>query len=335
MSKLFFQFNDPHFFILLTLLPFIYLFSRRASKLNQINFSSVKLFSGITRSRREKSQFVVPLLRMITLALLITALARPQWGNKTTEILSEGIDIILAIDTSGSMKALDFHLEHSEANRLDVVKKVVGDFISRREHDRIGMVIFGEEAYTQCPLTLDYDILRTFLKWVRIGIVGDSTAIGNGLATAVKRLKDQPAKSKIVILLTDGRSNAGEVAPLTAAAIAKEFNIKVYTIGVGSKGPVPYPEETPFGIRKVYAELDLDEDTLKGIAQITGGQYFRATDTEELEKIYGTIDQLEKSEVKMKEYSEYFELYPWFLVSALFSLLIEILLSQLVFVRIP
>ncbi|MBI4410945.1 MAG: VWA domain-containing protein [Deltaproteobacteria bacterium] len=335
MNQLFFQFDDPYFFVLLFLVPVVFLFSRRASGVIKIHFSSVKLFAGVPRSFREKFKFVVPLLRALVLTLFIAALARPQWGNKTTESLSEGIDILLAIDTSGSMKALDFHLERSEANRLDAVKRVVGDFVSKRSHDRIGMVIFGEEAYTQCPLTLDYDVLRTFLKWVRIGVVGDGTAVGNGLATAVKRLKNQPTKSKIIILLTDGRNNAGEIAPLTAAAIAKEFGIKVYTIGVGSKGPVPYPEQTPFGVRKVYAELDLDEDTLKEIAQITGGQYFRATDTGELEEIYGTIDQLEKTEVKVKEYSEYFELYPWFLAAGLLFLVMEVLLAQTLFVRIP
>jgi len=159
----------------------------------------------------------------------------------------------------GVMKALDFHLNNSEANRLDVVKRVVEDFINRRQYDRIGMVVFGEEAYTQCPLTLDYDVLNTFLKWIRIGIVGDGTAIGNALATSVKRLKDKPTKSKIIILLTDGRSNAGEIFPIMAAQIAKEFNIRVYTIGVGSKGPVPYPEKTPFGVRKVMPVKIIDD----------------------------------------------------------------------------
>lgn len=347
MSAHFFQFEDPWFFALLLLLPFIYLFSRTASHSVKINFSSLKLFNGISRSFKERFQFVVPFLGTAALALFIAGLARPQLGNRTTESLSEGIDILLTIDTSGSMKALDFHLapalgglpalpvNDSEANRLDAVKQVVGNFISRRRHDRIGMVIFGEEAYTQCPLTLDYGVLRTFLKWVRIGIVGDGTAIGNALATSVKRLKDQPAKSKIIILLTDGRSNAGEIAPLTAAAIAKEFGIKVYTIGVGGKGPVPYPEETPFGVRRIYAELDQDEETLKEIALITGGKYFSAVNTEELEEIYATIDKLEKTEVKVKEYSEYFELYPWFLLAGLVLLALQAVLSQTVFVRIP
>ncbi|MBI2340526.1 MAG: VWA domain-containing protein [Deltaproteobacteria bacterium] len=285
MSAHFFQFEDPWFFALLLLLPFIYLFSRTASHSVKINFSSLKLFNGISRSFKERFQFVVPFLGTAALALFIAGLARPQLGNRTTESLSEGIDILLTIDTSGSMKALDFH--------------------------------------------------RTFLKWVRIGIVGDGTAIGNALATSVKRLKDQPAKSKIIILLTDGRSNAGEIAPLTAAAIAKEFGIKVYTIGVGGKGPVPYPEETPFGVRRIYAELDQDEETLKEIALITGGKYFSAVNTEELEEIYATIDKLEKTEVKVKEYSEYFELYPWFLLAGLVLLALQAVLSQTVFVRIP
>jgi len=335
MSKVFFQFHDPYYFALLIILPVIYLVYRHAYGLIKIRFSSVKLFSGVDRSIKEKFQFVVPFLRVLALALLIAALARPQIGNQTTEVLSEGVDILLTIDTSGSMKALDFHLRDSEANRLDVVKKVVDDFIYRRKYDRIGMVVFGDQAYTQCPLTLDYNILRSFLRWIRIGIVGDGTAIGNALGTSIKRLKDQKTKSKIIILLTDGRNNSGEISPITAAEIAKEYGIKIYTIGVGSQGPVPYPEKTPFGVRKVYAQLDLDEETLKEIASITGGQYFRATDTDELDEIYQQIDQLEKTEVKIKEYNEFYELFMWFILGGIIVLGSEIILSRTVFQRIP
>lgn len=279
--------------------------------------------------------FLPLLLRFMLLTAVIVGLARPQLANKTTEILSEGIDILLTIDTSGSMKALDFKLNQSEVDRLDVAKSVIKDFISRRSHDRIGMVVFGEKAYTQCPLTLDASTLFQFLNWIQIGIVGDGTAIGNALATSVKRLKDQKTKSKIIILLTDGRNNAGEVDPLTAAQIAKEFGIKIYTIGIGSHGPVPYPQETPLGVRRIFAKLDFDEKTLQKIADLTEGRYFRATDTQELETIYETIDQLEKTEVKVKEYLEVEELYPPVVFLAMVFLLIEVVLSQTIFLKIP
>lgn len=335
MSARFFQFAHPFFLLLLLALPFLFYFYRRQKARLGFYYSSVRQFEGLPRSFKERSQFLLPFLRALTLALLVLALARPQFGNRFSETLSEGIDILLTIDTSGSMKALDFHLQGSEANRLDVVKKVVGDFVSKRPYDRIGMVVFGEEAYTQCPLTTDTQTLHNFLDLIRIGIAGDGTAIGNALATSVKRLKDQKTKSKIIILLTDGRNNAGQIAPEKAAQIAKEFNIKVYTIGVGSHGPVPYPEDTPFGVRKVYANLDFDEATLQNIASETGGKYFRATDTKELAEIYSTIDQLEKSEVKIKQFSEYNELYLYFLLPALFLFMLEQLLARTVFLRIP
>lgn len=335
IQRYFFHFGSPYFLILLLLVPFIFFIYYRSYGQAKIRFSSLKLFSSFKKSRKESFKFILPLLRGLSLVFLIIALARPQLGTKSTEVLSEGVDILLTIDTSGSMKALDFHLKGSEVNRLDVVKNVVSDFIERRDYDRMGMIIFGEEAYTQCPLTLDHNILLSFLQWIRIGIIGDGTAIGNALAVSVKRLKDQPTKSKVIILLTDGRNNAGEVDPITAAQIAKKYGIKVYTIGVGSRGPVPYPEETPFGVRQVLARLDLDEDTLKQIADITFGRYFRATETDELEEIYQTIDQLEKTEIKMKEYNDYHELYMWFVIIGLVLMILEIGLSHTIFMRIP
>lgn len=326
-----FRFENPAFLFLLAL-PILYRFIQ--IKRSSFYFSSLALFEDRRGWRAGLDQSLI-LFRSIIFMLLVLGLARPQWTNTTTEVLTEGIDILLTIDTSGSMQALDFQLNGSEVNRLDVVKNVVSDFISRRPYDRIGMVIFGETAYTQCPLTRDGKTLQRFLEWIRIGIVGDGTAIGSALATSVKRLKDQPTKSKIVILLTDGRNNAGEIAPLRAAEIAKEYGIKVYTIGVGSRGLVPYPQQTPFGVRRTYARLDIDDKTLGEIAQITGGQYYRATQTEELEKIYETIDQLEKTEAKIKEYRENRELYGYFLLGALGILLIEILLGRTVLLRIP
>lgn len=263
------------------------------------------------------------------------ALARPQSGNKTTEVTTEGIDIMLCLDTSGSMQALDFKWDNERQNRLQVVKRVVGNFIKGRTNDRIGMVVFGEAAFTQCPLTLDYGVLLSFLDQVEIGMAGDSTAIGSALGTCVKRLKDLKSKSKVVILLTDGRNNAGSLSPETAAEIATTFSIKTYTVGVGTEGEVPFLVDSIFGKRYVYQRVDLDEDTLKEIARITGGTYFKATDTKALEAIYNQIDQLEKTKVEVKEYMEYNELFRWFLVPGLACILLEIILANTRFRKIP
>lgn len=335
MSQSFFQFHDPAAFLLLFTVPLIFLISTRPSKALSLKFSSIKLLDGLPHSMRERGLIVPVLLRSLILILAITALARPQWGTRTTEVTTEGVDILLTLDTSGSMKALDFTLDGRQVNRLEVVKRVVDQFISQRTHDRIGMVIFGERAYTQSPLTLDADTLRLFLDWIEIGIAGDGTAIGSALAVSVKRLTKEKTKSKLVILLTDGRNNAGEVSPLTAAEIAKDHGIKVYTIGVGSEGRIPYPQETPFGTHIVYAELDLDEGLLKQIAETTGGKYYRATDTAELEEIYAEIDQREKTPIEEKHFEEVRELFPVSLISALLLLLLEIFLSQTVLRRIP
>jgi len=274
-------------------------------------------------------------LRCLAIALFVIALARPQSGTKASEVLTEGIDIVLCLDTSGSMQALDFKWENERQNRLQVVKKVVSDFIKGRKNDRIGMVVFGEEAFTQCPLTLDYGVLLSFLDQVKIGMAGDSTAIGSALGTCVKRLKELKSKSKVVILLTDGRNNAGRVSPETAAKIAKTFNIKTYTIGVGTEGEVPFLVDTIFGKKYVYQRVDLDEDTLKEIANITGGKYFKATNTKALEEIYNQIDKLEKTKVEVKEYMEYEELFGWFLLPALACILLEIVLANTRFRKIP
>ncbi|HKY64290.1 MAG TPA: VWA domain-containing protein [bacterium] len=267
-------------------------------------------------------------LLALALACLVVALARPQRGRAETEVTSEGIDIMLSIDASGSMAAMDFKLDGEAVDRLTVVKKVVGDFLRQQKGDRLGMVIFGEEAYTQCPLTLDYDVLIQLLDHVTIGIAGDATAIGDGLALAVKRLRDQPGKSKVVILLTDGRNNAGSISPEKAAEIAKTFNVKVYTIGIGTKGKVPFPQPGIFGNRLIYVNLDMDEDTLRNIAEVTGGKYFFATDTKKLEAIYKEIGQLEKTKAKVKHYEVYEEWYYYLAGLGLGLLLLEALLSS-------
>jgi Ca-activated chloride channel family protein len=279
--------------------------------------------------------YVLVLLRCLALVLLIIALARPQSGTKASEVLTEGIDIMLCLDTSGSMQALDFKWKNERHNRLEVVKKVVSDFIKGRTNDRIGMVVFGEEAFTQCPLTLDYGVLLNFLDQVEIGMAGDSTAVGSALGACVNRLKERKSKSKVIILLTDGRNNAGSINPQTAAEIAKTFDIKVYTVGVGTEGEVPFLVDTIFGKKYMYQRVELDEETLKEIAAITGGSYFKATNTEALEEIYKKIDKLEKTKVEVKEYMEYEELFGWFLLAGLLCILFEVILRNTRFRKIP
>ncbi len=278
---------------------------------------------------------IPPLLRFTAIALMIFALARPQEGHKMTEIVSTGVDIVLAIDTSGSMKALDFQRDRKRIDRLEMVKAVLSEFISKREHDRIGMVVFGDEAFTQCPLTLDHNILLSFLDKLKIGIAGDSTAIGSAIGIAIKRLKDLKSKSKVIILLTDGRNNAGQLLPIQAAEAAKAFNIKIYTIGVGTRGKAPFLVDTLFGKQYVYQNVEIDEKSLQEIAEMTGAKYFRATDLETLENIYEQIDLLEKSEVKTIDHSEYKELFNFFLVPGILLFLTEILLTNTRLRRIP
>lgn len=256
------------------------------------------------------------LLPYIALILIIVALARPQKLEKESQVLSEGIDLILAIDVSESMAALDFQLNGERVNRLSVVKKVVKDFIKKQVGNRLGMVLFGEAAYTQSPITLDYEVLKQLLEQAKIGMAGNGTAVGEGLALSVKRLKDLESKSKVVILLTDGRNNSGKISPEKAAQIAKTFNIKVYTIGIGTVGKVPFPRQTPFGTRMIYVELDLDQEALEKIANITGGRYFYAGDTERLKEIYEEINQMEKTEVEVKHYEHTEELFYYFVLAS-------------------
>ena len=328
----FFRFEDPWFLILFLIIP--YLLWKRKEQL-AISYSSLEILQNI-RAIQVGFLSTIPLvLRLFALSLFIMALARPQEGQKRTEILSMGVDIMLALDTSGSMKALDFIQNDKRDTRLTMVKDVVSKFIENRTNDRMGMVVFGSEAYTQCPLTLDQNILQSFLSKLDIGMAGDSTAIGSAIGIAVKRLKDLKSDSKLIILLTDGRNNAGNLAPLQAAQTAKAFGIKIHTIGVGTRGKAPFLVNSIFGQRYVYQEVDIDEDTLKEISKITGGQYFRATDLESLKLIYKKIDQMEKSEVKIFDHSEYTELFHYFLIPAILILFLEVTLSNTIFRRLP
>lgn len=274
-------------------------------------------------------------LRAICLFLLILAAARPQFYNVSREIRSPGVDIMLAIDTSGSMQALDFKLDGKSVDRLTAVKKVVSDFIEKREMDRIGLVVFGEEAFTQSPLTLDKGLLLDLVSRMEIGMAGDSTAVGSAIAISGKRLKDLDAKSRTLILLTDGRSNAGQVTPEQAAEAVRALGVKIYTIGVGGRGPAPFKVNTLFGERIIKQSVDLDEGTLQKIAGIGNGKYFRAADSKGLVEIYDIIDKEEKTEIKVKEFFHFRELYRFFLIPALLILGLELVLRTTVLRVIP
>jgi len=275
---------------------------------------------------------MLPALRGVALILMITALARPEKVSAEREYQTRGVDIVIALDLSGSMLAEDFKPE----NRMAVAKQEAIKFIKGRENDRIGLVVFARKAFTQCPLTLDYEVLTNLLNELQIGMIADGTAIGLGLAQAVNRLRNSDAKSKVIILITDGENNAGNIDPITAAELAKTFGIKVYTIGVGRGGLVPFPVNDPlFGKRYVQAEVAIDEMTLKRIADITGGLFFRARDPQSLAEIYEKINQLEKTEVKVTEYRSYEPLFFHFLIPALIFLCFEAVLAQIVLLKVP
>ena len=314
------EFAHPGFFLLLIFIPIMvaYYIWREQKLQGYLSVSAVKGFSVPVKSIIPKLRHSGIVLRSLAIAALIIALARPQsslsWQNSTTE----GIDIMIASDISGSMLAEDF-----KPNRLEAGKNIAIDFIKDRPDDRIGLVIFSGESFTQCPLTIDHDVLINLFKDVKYGMIEDQTAIGMGLATAVNRLKDSEAKSKVIILLTDGSNNTGSISPLTAAEIAKDFNIRVYTVGIGTHGYAPYPVPTPYGVQYQNMKVDVDEGTLTKIAEITGGKYFRATDNETLKHIYEQIDKLEKAKIDVTQYHKKTEMFLPFAIIALCLLLLE------------
>ena len=319
-------------FIVVAIGLLVYYFKVKKAKAATIRYSDVGLVRRVKPSFRLKERHIVPILRAVAIIFLALALARPQAGRKGQEISSEGVDIILVLDISGSMRAEDFKPQ----NRLYVAKQVIKDFIKGRHSDRMGLVVFSRQSFTQCPLTLDYGVLLNFLDKVDFGMTEDGTAIGLSIANAVNRLKESDAKSKVIILLSDGRNNAGEIDPLTAAQVAKTMNVKIYTIGAGKPGNAPYPIDDPiFGRRYVYIENEIDEPTLKQIAQITGGEYFRAKDEKALAQIYEQISEMEKTKIKVKEYLQYNELFSRFAVVGLFFLVIEIILANTRYRKIP
>jgi Ca-activated chloride channel family protein len=329
-------FQNPWVFILLPVAAAVLLYSRKGKRQPALRFSTGILLDGLKPTPKLKLRKGVIILRMLALILIIIALSRPQLMLQESRRETEGIDIVLAIDTSTSMRAEDFELGGKRDNRLEVVRDVVKDFISRRHSDRIGIVAFAANAYTVSPLTLDYGWLLQNLERVKTGMTEDGTAIGSGISSALNRLKDSEAKGKVVILLTDGRNNAGKISPLTAADAARALNIKVYTIGAGSKGLVPYPAKDYYG-NTVYrqVQIDIDEETLKKIAEKTKALYYRATDTTSLRNIYEEIDKIEKTPIEEKGYTEYKELFPLFLIPALALLILEVILKNTLLRRIP
>ena len=327
------HFASPYYLWLLTaLVPMAgYYVWRTLQGGAAIQISSV---DGVVRAPKTIRYYLRHLpfvLRAAAFALLVVALARPQDVERLSHTNTEGIDIMLAIDVSGSMLARDFR-----PDRITAAKEVAGSFIADRYGDRIGLVAFAGEAFTQSPLTTDQSTLQTLLARIRSGLIEDGTAIGNGLATAINRLRESEAKSKVIILLTDGVNNRGEIAPVMAAEIAKEQGIRVYTIGVGTEGMAPYPAIDMFGnITFVNQKVEIDEKTLTAISDMTGGKYFRATDKAKLKAIYDEINQLEKSKVEVTEHVSYHELYLAWVLAALGLLLAEFLLANLVLKRIP
>jgi Ca-activated chloride channel homolog len=323
--------NPELFYLLLVIVPMAawYIFRQKRNTAS-IQVSSTASVFKAPKTIRHYLRHLVFICQMIAIAFFVVVLARPQSSSNWENVTTEGIDIIIALDISSSMLARDF-----SPDRLEAAKNVAMEFISGREHDRMGLVVFAGEAFTQCPLTTDRAVLLNLFKDIQSGLIEDGTAIGNGLATGVSRLKDSEAISRVVILLTDGENNRGEVAPMTAAEIAKTFGIRVYTVGVGSVGTAPYPVQTPFGIELRDMEVKIDEDLLTQIASITGGQYFRATSNKKLEEIYKEIDALEKSKIDVQQYNRKSEEFlPFAILGALF-LIAGLFLRTTIFRNIP
>lgn len=324
--------NPTYLYLLLLLIPLIGWYIYKLSKSQaSMQVSSSEVFQlPEARSWKIYLRHVPFLLRMVLIALLIMVLARPQSTNSWQNSSTEGIDIMLAMDISSSMLAQDL-----KPNRLEAAKDVAASFINGRQNDNIGLVVFAAESFTQCPLTTDHTVLLNLFKDIQPGIIQDGTSIGLGLANAVSRIKDSQAKSKVIILLTDGVNNAGEIAPITASEIAKTFGVRVYTIGVGTQGEAPYPFQTAFGIQYQNVPVEIDEPTLKQIAATTGGQYFRATDNASLKAIYEEIDQMEKTKISVQEFSKKQEEYMQWALLVLLLLLVEVLLKNTLLRNIP
>jgi Ca-activated chloride channel family protein len=330
------RFLQPEWFWALAVLPLIVLWRGRRGPVAAVEFSDVSLARDVARRTRSRIGGIVWLLPIVAAAFMIVGLARPQRTNSRTEVTANGIDIVLGLDVSGSMQALDFAVNNSRINRIEVVKAVVAQFIEERPNDRIGIIAFAGSPYLVSPLTLDHDWLLQNLERVNVGGQDDGTAIGSAIAAAVNHLRTTTAKSKVVILLTDGVNNTGKIAPLAAAEAARALGVKVYTIGVGVRGKAPIPIRDEAGkMRIVMAQVDVDEKTLQAVASETGGLFYRATDTDSLQKIYEQINRYEKSAQSVQRFEHVEELYRWPLFPALALLGLGVILQQTRFRRLP
>ena len=328
-----YEFADPALLWLLLCVPALawWYFGRRRRRSGSLLYSDLSAVRRADTRRGGRWRYVLPVLRLLALAALVVAFARPRAGVTSENILTEGIDIVLVLDISSSMLAEDL-----EPNRLQAAKRVAADFVAGRLNDRIGLVVFAGQAFTQVPLTLDYGVVRDLMDELEVGMVEDGTAVGMGLATAVKRLNASAAESKVVVLLTDGRNNRGEIDPLTAAQMAQALGVRVYTIGAGSRGTARVPVDDPvLGRRYATVRVDVDEETLAEVASTTGGRYFRATDTESLASIYQEIDELETTEIEVQNFTRYTELFHIPLAAGLLLLLVEAGLANTLLRKLP
>jgi Ca-activated chloride channel homolog len=330
-----YTFQHGWFLLGLLALPLFALLRGRKGARPAFVYSSVTLLKNVSKASRSRAGAWLHSLRWLALALLIVAMARPQKTKTETSVRASGVDIVVALDLSGSMESEDFEIKGQRVNRLVVAKDTIAKFIEKRPSDRLGLVAFADQAYIAAPLTLDHVFLQANLQRLALHSIGEQTAIGSALSASVNRLRDIRSKSKIVILMTDGQSNAGKIPPLTAAEAAKALGVKVYTIGVGIRGQAPFPQMTPFGKRYAMVPVDIDEDTLTAIADKTGGKYYRADSTDTLKKVYAEIDQFEKSEAVVKKFVRREELFRWPAVPGLLLLLIEITLANTIWRRLP
>lgn len=331
-----FTFQTPAYLFVIPLIVAGIVLLHRRQRDPSLRFSSLKLVERLGNSWRTRLSVVPFILRLLAVVLFLVALAGPRKILEETYARSEGVDIVLAIDISGSMAAEDFEWQGHRQNRLAVVKKVVADFIDRRPNDRLGIIAFAARAYTVSPMTTDHTWLKANLARLELGLIEDGTAIGSAVMSGLSRLQKSQAKSRVIILLTDGMNNAGKIDPRAAARVAKTSGVKIYTIGAGSRGVVPFPVMDPWG-RKFYqrVQVDIDEGLLREMATTTGGQYYRATDTESLKQIYREIDRLEKVEIEQLHYRQYQELFSSWLWLGLLVLVVELILRETVFLKLP
>jgi Ca-activated chloride channel homolog len=330
------HFLQPEWFWLMALLPIVMLWRGRRGPVAAVEYSDISLAREVSRRSRSRIGLLVWVLPLLACALMIVGLARPQRAHSRTEVTANGIDIVLCLDVSGSMQALDFQVNHQRVNRIEVVKSVVSKFIDERTDDRIGVIAFAGAPYLISPITLDHDWLQQNLERVTVGGADDGTAIGSAIAAGVNRLRLTPAKSKVLILLTDGVNNTGKISPLAAAEAAKAMGVKIYTVAVGVRGDAPIPVRDGAGrMRLVMAKVDVDEKTLQAVADETGGKFYRATDTDSLQKIYEQINQFEKSAQTVQKFERTEELYPWALIPSVALLGLSLVLQHTRLRRLP